>query len=38
LFARALSAFITLNHKRGIVRVLEGFAYLGQSVHDFEAR
>ena len=35
LFSRALTTFLALDHKRGMARVLEGFAYLAQHRQDF---
>ena len=35
LLSTALTNFIALDHKRGIARILEGFAYLAQSERDF---
>ena len=36
LFEQALTAFVTLGHKRGIASVLEGFAYLAQCEQQYE--
>ena len=35
LLSTALTSFVKLDHKRGIARILEGFAYLAQSERDF---
>ena len=36
LFEEALAIFLELKHKRGIAKVLEGFAYLAAHQHDPE--
>ena len=36
LLERALTAFLTIDHKRGIARVLDGFAYLAQIQQAFD--